>query len=145
MKVKNVKFKQPQWFESNNPLLLKTSEGEAAVTKFYFNGYSEVIDLLMEKEGVIYTVRCTFKHKFKTDDNRWVECRNLTPRTKLTNGWVVNSLLKTSEIMPTFDVEVPTTHDYILDNGVVTHNSSSILMCLLVVIKQEKYSGIIFS
>jgi ribonucleoside-diphosphate reductase alpha chain len=30
--------------------------------------------------------------------------------------------------MPTFDVEVPTTHDYVLENGVVTHNSSSILM-----------------
>lgn len=128
MKVKNVKFQQPRWFESKTPVSIKTSDGEADVSKFYFNGYAEVLDLLIEKEEQIQTVRCTFKHKFKTEDNVWVECKNLTPKTKLTNGWIVNSVLKTGEIMPTFDVEVPTTHDYVLENGVVTHNSSSILM-----------------
>ncbi len=128
MKVKNIKIRQPEWFECSNTVSVKTSEGSAEVNKFYFNGYAEVLDLVMIKEGTIKTVRCTANHKFLTIEHGWVKIIELIPGMKLTNEWFVESVLATGEIMPTFDIEVPTTHDYVLENGVVTHNSSSILM-----------------
>jgi hypothetical protein len=128
MKVRSVKLKQPQWFESENNVEVKTSSGTAKVNKLYFNGYSEVLDLIMKKEDLIHTARCTANHKFLTINHGWVKIIELIPGMELTDGWYVESVLATREIMPTFDIEVPTTHDYVLENGVVTHNSSSILM-----------------
>ena len=128
MKVKSVKMKKPGWFESDSVVEVKTSSGTSKVNKFYFNGYSEVLDLIMIKENIVHTVRCTANHKFLTKEHGWVTILELISGMELTNGWFVDSFLITRELMPTFDIEVPTTHDYVLENGVVTHNSSSILM-----------------
>jgi len=134
MKVKNVKMKQSSWFESNSTVEVKTSAGTAKVNKFYFNGYSEVLDLVMIKKNLItrdslvHTVRCTANHKFLTKEHGWVTILELIPGMELADDWFVDSVLATRELMPTFAIEVPTTHDYVLENGVVTHNSSSILM-----------------
>lgn len=128
MKVRSVKLKQPQWFESEKNIEVRTSAGTAKVNKLYFNGYAEVLDLIMKKEDLIHTARCTANHKFLTINHGWVKIIELIPGMELTDGWFVESVLATGEIMPTFDIEVPTTHDYALENGVVTHNSSSILM-----------------
>jgi ribonucleotide reductase alpha subunit len=128
MKVRNVKMKQPQWFESDNKISIKTSEGIADVNKFYFNGYAEVLDLMMIKGESVFSIRCTANHKFLTKEHDWVKVVELISGMELTNGWYVESVMATGEIMPTFDIEVPTTHDYVLENGVVTHNSSSIIL-----------------
>jgi hypothetical protein len=128
MKVKNVKMKQSGWFKSDSTVEVKTSAGTAKVNKFYFNGYSEVLDLIMMKDNLVHTARCTANHKFLTKEHGWITILELIPGMELTDGWFVDSVLATRELMPTFDIEVPTTHDYVLENGVVTHNSSSILM-----------------
>ncbi len=128
MKVKKVKLKQAQWFSSDTSVEVKTSAGHAAVNKIYFNGYAEVLDLIMKKGDLIHSVRCTANHKFLTINHGWIKVFELIPGMELTQDWYVDSVLATGEVMPTFDIEVPTTHDYVLENGVVTHNSSSILM-----------------
>lgn len=128
MKVKKVKLKQSQWFSSEKKVDVKTSSGSASINKIYFNGYAEVIDLVMQKSDLIHSARCTANHKFLTKNYGWVKIIELIPGMELSDGWHVNSVFVTGEVMPTFDIEVPTTHDYVLENGVITHNSSSILM-----------------
>lgn len=128
MKVKKINLKNSQWFTSEKTVEVNTSAGTASVNKFYFNGYAEVAEIVMVKGKSVQKERCTFNHKFLTEDFGFVKIIELIPGMMLKNGWSVHSVYKTGQIMPTFDIEVPTTHDYVLSNGVVTHNSSSILM-----------------
>lgn len=128
MKVKKVSIKNASWYDAKKSVEVQTKDGNKSVEKFYFNGYSEVLEVVMKKEDLIYSVKCTFNHKFLTENHGWVTSMELIPGMELTSGWHVDSILRTSEIMPTFDIEVPDTHSYILENGVVTHNSSSIIL-----------------
>ena len=72
---------------------------------------------------------CTEDHKFLLSNNRWKRAKNLKPGDKLksfNNAVILDTQI--SKVSPTqvYDMEVPYFSNYIIEPGVVVHNSKDI-------------------
>lgn len=116
-----------QWFEIE-PIEIETPNGTQVVSKLHFNGYEPTLHMLFENDiGQTYELDCTFNHPLRTVDGMWIEAESIEPHHKFDGNYsLVYSLVNEDEI-PTFDFEVPEEHCYLLESGIVSHNTASFM------------------
>jgi ribonucleoside-diphosphate reductase alpha chain len=120
-----------QWVFFNSPVSVETRFGTKECEKIFFNGKVPVIEIETEDGNV---VTCSHNHKFlclREGQEIWVRADELTESdeiaNKLTSGSGIKSLKKLSQEKPTWDLEVPEVHEYLLENGMVSHNTAQIM------------------
>ena len=101
-----------------------TLEGNEYVTKL-FEFDKETIEVEFE-DG--YTVECSEDHRFLIKYKEWVKAKDLTTdmySVKDTgNEYIkIKNINRTNETKKVYDITVENHHNYVLENGVVTHNS----------------------
>lgn len=121
----------PTWVSLNTPITVETMNGNFEVNKVLYNGMSPTIKLHLENGKII---ECTSQHKFliKDKDNniKWVHAHELNENDdilKYTNEYFRLKILKieyNDTLVPTYDIEVPVTHSYLIEDDIVSHNSS---------------------
>jgi hypothetical protein len=126
-KVVKIINKEKQWYSGTTPLNVKTPFGSKTVTKLWYNGLATVYKLTFTREYEVYNITCTEKHKFRRIDGSWVEAVELVNGYKFDNGWTFEVIEEMPHKVPTFDIEVPEEHCYLLESGIVSHNSSSLI------------------
>lgn len=122
MKIHKIQTNSKTWHQLENPIHIKTEEGNKPSSRFYFNGFEEVYEIQMS-DGK--TFKFTGNHKLKVK-NAWKTVDEISSGDVFNNGIVVTSISLIG-IHPTMDMEVDDVHYYILENGVHSHNSSFIL------------------
>ena len=123
--IDNIQNKQ--WVETKNKLSVKTPKGEKVVDRIWFNGFVEVYQLTFKKGDVEETIKCTDHHKFLSVDGTWKETVFAELGETFDGGWTLVAKDLLDEKEATFDIDVPEEHAYIMANGMITHNSSSVL------------------
>ena len=126
-KVTKIFDKQKMWFSAKNKISVKTPNGEQLVEKVWFNGFVCVYELsfLSIDTQEFYTIKCTENHQFLSLDHGWVMAKDLVSGYRFQNNYTFHSSKKLRDKYPTFDIEVPDEHCYILESGIISHNSSS--------------------
>lgn len=128
-KILKINNKEKQWYSATNIVTVKTPEGQKDINKVWYNGIADVYNLTFTNEASEeYNIVCTDTHKFRRTDKTWVEAIDMVSGYQFDNSWVFSYMVKLGHKLPTFDIEVPEEHCYVLESGIVTHNSSSILM-----------------
>jgi len=104
------------------------------ITNFFRCGKQNIIRITLENDK---QVDCSYKHKFLNDSNEWVEAQDLEVGHKLQYLGIkdvftrpeLSSLLikKLDRLLPvdTFDIEVEQDHAFLVNGGIISHNSSS--------------------
>lgn len=116
-----------QWFDIK-PIEIQTPNGTQTVSRIHFNGYEPTLHLIFENNhGEIYELDCTFNHPLRTSDGTWVEAEYIEPHHTFDGNYVLTSSMVNSKEIATFDFEVPEEHCYILESGIVSHNTASIM------------------
>jgi hypothetical protein len=123
MKVKKVIKNDSKWFDLKTPLEVQTAKGNRMSRRFYFNGFREVFQLIFSDES---SFCFTSNHRLKNSEGCWVEVGNMKKGLTFINDLHLVDI-KNIGIMPTMDMEVEDVHEYILGNGIHSHNSSFIL------------------
>lgn len=106
---------------------VKTIFGNKNVTSIWnpltlLEGTPECYDVEFE-DG--FNVICSDKHKFLIDNN-WVEAKNLSVGQKVeTINQSSKSIIKVTSVgkQPVYDISVADVEHYVLENGVITHNT----------------------
>ena len=126
--LSNITNGEPRWIEFNKPFNVRTKDGIDLVERFWYNGEKEVYDIEFE-DGKVY--KMTANHRLLVNRNNeqvWVRCDELLENDDvvnvLTNTLKIKSIKKSENVEHTFDIEVKNEHNYIFDNGCVSHNSS---------------------
>jgi hypothetical protein len=120
------------WLTLKTPVSIYNENNEVeSVWKLYVCGMNKVVEIPME-DGTV--VRTTPWHKFKLANDDWRRADEIAGGDRLANGdggWftvsdcpVIDPLAKHL----TLDMETARTHTYQLDNGLVTHNSTSAIL-----------------
>lgn len=126
MKIKSIKKPEKTWFHTEKNLSVKTPNGEQSVNKIWFNGFVKPLELTFKKiSGEVYKIKCTEKHKFLSLFHGWVEAKDMIYGYEFQDDWIYEKTEKLKEFYPTFDIEVPEEHCYVLESGIVTHNSTA--------------------
>lgn len=115
--------KENTWYDLETPVSVQTVDGVKTSKRFYFNGYRNVLRLTFSDGS---EMNFTANHKLKMKDGEWVEVGNMVVGIEFNNGITLNSIVDAG-IQPTMDMEVDDVHQYILENGIHSHNSSFIL------------------
>lgn len=116
-----------QWFDIN-PLEVMTPNGTQMVERIHFNGYEPTLHLKFKNNlEESYEMDCTFNHPLRTVDGEWIEAECIETHHKFDNGYSLVSSLVNAEEIPTFDFEVPEEHCYILESGIVSHNTALLM------------------
>jgi hypothetical protein len=128
MKIKKITKVEKQWFTLPNKIKVKTPEGNKEIDKIWYNGLIQPLLLTFINDvGEEYQIKCSEKHKFLSLDLNWVEAINLKTGQQFNNNWVFNNYVQLDQYYPTFDIEVPEEHCYILESGIISHNSNSLI------------------
>lgn len=107
-----------------NPIQVETPQGYRVVDKLYYNGVQPVLEMVFGNGNDQYTIKCTFNHSFLDTKGRWITAENVnTVDHEFQSGY---RLLwsKVVEPQPTFDIHVPVEECYILESGIVSHNTA---------------------
>jgi hypothetical protein len=116
-----------QWFDIE-PLQIMTPGGKKTVTRIHFNGIEPTLHLVFENESKeTYEIDCTFNHPLRTKDGSWIDAEHIESHHVFDNDFKLKSSLLNSADMPTFDFEVPEEHCYILESGIVSHNTALLM------------------
>ncbi len=104
------------------------------INALYYNGYTNVDAIIMEDGSVI---NGTENHRFKiirSATTLWCSVINLCEDDVIITysdisiyGMKIKQIIRNAEMHHTFDLEVPGTHTYQLENGNVSHNSSQVI------------------
>lgn len=120
-------FTKKQWYDIN-PIEVKTPTGTKTVTRFHCNGIEPTLNLVFENhKGDVYELDCTFNHPLRTVNGGWVEAEKITEQLTFDGGYHLVSSLVNEQDIPTFDIEVPEEHCYILESGIVSHNTALLM------------------
>lgn len=130
IKVLDIMFKGKQgWFEFTNPDTIDTRYGEKEVHRVWYNGkYEKTISLYFENDDKPYTF--TQNHKLLSINNEWKQVKDfkigdfVVDETQSNKRRKIVKIKTNFDIRDTWDLEVPDVHEYLLGNGVVTHNTS---------------------
>lgn len=123
MKVKKITKREDYWVNLKTPVLINTVNGPKECSRVYINGIREVF-LIKFSDGT--SLKATGNHRLMSKQGEWVTVDDLT------EGFIFNNELKVVKKEPNgkefvLDMEVQNEHHYILENGVISHNSSFIL------------------
>jgi len=107
-----------------------TKDGVKKSRRYYYNGFVSVFDVKFENaiSAETYTVKCTGNHRFFSPNRGWIEVQDIAAGMMFTNNWFSESVEESSEKIHTYDIEVDDVHSYILENGIVSHNTTSLIM-----------------
>jgi len=119
MKVSKVIRKSNIWIKSDTRSITINDE---KINKVYFNGFVKCFKFTFS-DGSDFT--CTPNHMLKSNDYNWTSASNINVGFTTNNQLTVISKEKTG-YEPTMDIEVPVSHEYYLENGTLSHNSSQI-------------------
>ena len=109
-----------EWYDVKKDIFVKDNNNEdKKITKLFINGIGETLLFTMEDGSLI---ECTPNHKFLMKNGNWKEAKDIT----FDDDFKLKS--KTSSIAFTVDIEVEDSHCYQLENGIVSHNSISLLV-----------------
>ena len=121
------------WYDvdKNNPIKVLDKNGEYKnITKLFINGYEQTVKLTFD-DG--YVIECTPNHKFLLKSGEWKQAKDLNERDEFDETFYhktekILKLIK-KEINENFtvDCEVEDTHCYQLENGMISHNTLSLL------------------
>lgn len=117
------------WFKFKEPILVNTRFGPKKSNKIFYNGYVETL-LIELVDGSIF--ECSENHKFLVDRNSlkvWVEAKDLINNDAIINiddKVILISNITKGSLKPTWDISVEEVQEFLLENGCVSHNTSSI-------------------
>ena len=111
------------WYEFKKPIKVETRFGLKESNKIYFNGFREVYEIEFE-DGKKY--KFTGNHMLWVN-GAWKKIENIMPGDETTSQ-KIKSIKKLDELQSTWDIEVEEVHEYLLENGVVSHNTSSLYL-----------------
>lgn len=114
-------------FWLTDKLLVNTANGTQEASRLYYNGNKEVYDITFE-DGSVYSFTANHQLKVLINGNEeWVRVDQLTSDVTVitNNGSTFIKRIISGGIHPTWDIEVPNGNEYLLPNGVVSHNTSS--------------------
>ena len=122
--------KTPQWIQLKNKVEVPTYEGDDYCERIWYNGKQKTVTIEFE-DGNIYD----FTHNHKLLVNRgdvevWVRCDELKEGDNIVTqiGYIFIKSIKKEKEMETYDFEIKNNHHYLMENGVVSHNTSSSLL-----------------
>lgn len=131
--IEEIERQEPHWINLKEPIKIPTRHGESVVNRIYWNGFQQYVEIEFE-DGSIH--KFTYNHKLlmtydmKTELS-WQECQYLSGNEKfLVNGKLIGikSIKKNFlETIATYDFEVEKYHEYLLENGIVSHNTSTLM------------------
>ena len=118
-----------KWFKLPEPILVDTLDGPKPATEVWLNGNTNYMEIEMEDGSLL---KVTHHHKFlvkQSDDSfKWTMAIDLEAGLylKSSNDKVmsIKSINVTDNRAIMMDINVEDVHHYILENGVVSHNSS---------------------
>lgn len=121
---------EQHWITLETPVTVQTMNGFVETNQIFYNGHHEVFELEME-DGAVF--EATANHKFlvnRESGQTWVRVDGLQETDDIVN--IFKSQMKIKDIKaggykPTWDIQVPGEEHYIMKNGCVSHNTSSIL------------------
>lgn len=133
-----------KWYDTIINIHVLDKNGDyKKINKLFINGYEQTIKLTFD-DG--FMIECTPNHKFLLKSGEWKQARDLTEfdefdetfykKPKKIDGFSVKRLkrryymkLIKKEISENFtvDCEIEDTHCYQLENGIVSHNTLSLL------------------
>jgi ribonucleotide reductase alpha subunit len=126
--VLKITNKEKLWYTAKNKIEVKTPLGSKLIDKLWYNGLADVYMLTFENsKSESYSISCTEYHKFKRIDGSWVQAIDMVAGYMFDCDWKFVSINKLKHKQPTFDIEVPEEHCYILESGIVSHNSSALI------------------
>lgn len=127
--------KEKQWVEMQHPVKVPTLKGEKTVSRVWYNGLEEVYELEFQ-DGQKY--KFTGNHRLLTvmggDEEGWAFVKDfLAGRTIRCSEGSSKAMLEIKNIKRldpehTWDLSVPEAEHYFMENGVVSHNSTSIVL-----------------
>ncbi|RLB07833.1 MAG: hypothetical protein DRG27_06175, partial [Deltaproteobacteria bacterium] len=125
---------EPHWNNLKTPLRVKTRKGDTLVKRVWVNGKVKT-KKIRTSDGSVQEFSLNHKllvlrGKTKTI---WLEVGNLQVGDKIVKIGIIKrkelDYLVIEDIQDsedyTYDIEVPQHHEYLLDNGIVSHNTSS--------------------
>ncbi len=101
-----------------------TGEIVAALAKeIRVEKHTKELKLLYLEDGTV--LRCTGTHLIMDADGNYIEADKITEGRKLSGGHIVTrvSVMTFPESVPVYDMTVPKQLNYVLENGLVVHNS----------------------
>ena len=115
------------WYDIE-PMDIMTPNGIKTITRLHFNGYEPTLHMIFKNDkGELYELDCTFNHPLRTVTGEWLQAEMIEPEHLFDNGYRLISSLVNEDVIPTFDFEVPEEHCYILESGIVSHNTALIM------------------
>lgn len=130
MKIKKVSNNTGTWYSLKNPVEVETPNGSQTVSRFYFNGFYQHYDVTFnhEETGEFLTIQCTDNHPFRLrDSEEFIRVMDLNTGEPLDGGWFVFDIKEGDGVVPTMDMEVPVEHCYVLEKGIVSHNTALLM------------------
>lgn len=91
--------------------------------------YAKDLKKLALEDGT--EVCCTGTHLILDADGEFIEAETITEGKRLSGGHIVTrvSSVTLSEPVPVYDMSVPRHLNYVLENGLVVHNSGKSFAC----------------
>lgn len=115
-------MKEKQAFKIE-PVEVETPNGSRVVDTLFYNGVEPCIELHFSNGEREYTLTCTFNHSLRDITGKWITAENIEPEYEFDGGYRL-IWSKVVDPQPTFDIHVPVEECYILDSGIVSHNTS---------------------
>jgi len=121
-----IEQKEPHWISLKEHINVPTYEGDAVVEQIWYNGIKPVYEIEFE-DGKTYEFTANHKLLVKNaDESIWVRVDELSALTQIVTSDKSSKEIKRITLqkeIPTYDFEVKEKHHYLLDNGVVSHNT----------------------
>lgn len=128
MRITKIKTNVGKWFELKTPVVVSTPLGQKQVSKFYYNGFHETFLVrFVHQDGRNYSVKATGNHKFRNSKGEFIRTDELAHGEVMDAGWIFDNKECIGEPTPTMDMEVPAEHCYLLENGMVSHNTAVLM------------------
>ena len=117
------------WYKLNKPIMVESTDGMKPVDMLWFNRITNTMTIELENGEQI---TATHHHKFLVKDGETTKWKMMIELNE-GDGIVQNDFGQVKNIkkitvnevrVPTYDIEVPDVHNYVLSDGSVTHNSS---------------------
>lgn len=119
-----------EWYDMTVAIKVLDKNGDwKRITKLFLNGREQTLKLTFD-DG--YRLECTPNHKFLLKSGDWKQAADLTYQDELDCTFTITQQslkLINTEVCENFtvDCEVEDTHCYQLENGIVSHNTLSLL------------------
>lgn len=115
------------WYDIE-PIEVITPMGQKIVNRLYCNGYEPTLQLTFKNvEGHEYTIESTLDHAFMTIDGAWLPAEQIEPHHIFDGGYQLSYYEILDSPNMTFDIFVPEENCYILESGIVSHNTALLM------------------